>query len=115
LANIAFRSKAERYVRGAKPEIIDGVGSYFVVHQGYVRLFDPQDMNFVDGIEYGPGDIFAFDPTVARYQYFPEVSSDFALLLHVPPSPEITAAASLKLVPGFNTAVVASRPTARSK
>jgi pSer/pThr/pTyr-binding forkhead associated (FHA) protein len=90
LANIAWQSRVERYTRGAKLEREVVEEHVFLVHQGQIRLFDPLRMDFVPDVTFGPGDLFCADSVDS--ELFPEVCSEFAIVMHVPPMPEVKAA-----------------------
>jgi len=94
LADIAVESRVRRYVRRGKLEHGDREGGYFLVHQGEVRLFDPDQMDFLPNVAFGPGDLVSPEVCGSNWQIFAEVSSDFAVIVDLPPVPEVLAAAT---------------------
>ncbi len=91
LADIALRSRVERYVRGAKLESADGE-AHLLVQQGEVRLFDPATMDFVSGIGFGPGDLIGPELANRDALLLPEIGSDFAVVVQVPATADVCAA-----------------------
>lgn len=94
LADIAMESRVRRYVRGSQLENDDPADGYFLVHQGEVRLFNPGEMDFVADVAFGPGELVSPEVSGATSQIFAEVCSDFAVILDLPPMPEVLAAAT---------------------
>ena len=92
LADIAAQSQVERLIRGAKLQSTPEEEQYVLVNQGEIRLFDPLEMDFSAGVAFGPGDVIGADLTDARSAVVPEVVSDFAVVLHVPPTVEVRMA-----------------------
>ncbi|WP_217577460.1 hypothetical protein [Mesorhizobium sp. GbtcB19] len=103
LADIASRSRAERYARGAKLEAVLGEERYFLIHEGQIKLFDPIKADFLPNLAFesgdlidsdlinlrssafGSGDLIDSDLVNLRAPAFLKVASDFAIVLHVPP------------------------------
>lgn len=93
LADLAIKSRVRRYVRGNHLENIAQEDGHFLVHQGEVRLFDPGEMDFVPNVAFGSGELISPEVFGFNSHVFAEVSSDFAVILDVPPTPEVRAAA----------------------
>lgn len=91
LADIAYRSRAERYARGGKPHALLEEETSFLIHQGHIRLFDPETKSFGPGGEFGPGELVGLEDRERSPGAFLEVDSDTALLMHVPSTHEIKA------------------------
>jgi hypothetical protein len=88
LADIAGRSRPERYVRGARLETVLAEERYFLIYQGQIRLFDLVEGNFLPDTVFGPGDLVGSDLIDLGSSILPEVVSDFAIVMHVPPTLE---------------------------
>jgi hypothetical protein len=99
LAEIAFQSRVRRYVRGAKFELKPSQEWHFLLYQGQVRLFDRTKMDFVADHSFGPHDFVGADLARQHSLLLPEVASEFAIVLHVPPTPDVSTAVCRPDVP----------------
>ncbi len=109
LADLSFQSRVERYIRGAKLESSDGQ-SHLLVQQGQVRLFNPAGMDFVADTVFAPGDLIGPDLASRDALVLPEVISEFAVVVQVPPTPDVIAA-----TPVFDIAArLFAHPSART-
>ncbi|WP_196776341.1 FHA domain-containing protein [Rhizobium etli] len=112
LAGIALQSHVERHVKSSKLEAKAGLYCHFLIQRGQIRLFDPRRMDFVPEIAFGTGDLVNAELTDPESPLVPEVTSDFAIVLQVPPTPEIIAAASRQ---GLNTTSILARMSGKAQ
>ncbi|SCY90460.1 FHA domain-containing protein [Rhizobium sp. NFACC06-2] len=106
LADIAMQSHAVRYVKSSKVEAKSGIYCHFLIQRGEIRFFDPRRMDFVPEVALGAGDFVEAELTYPGSPIVPEVTSDFAIVLQVPPTPEVIAASSRQ---GLNKASILAR------
>ncbi|MGO6747780.1 FHA domain-containing protein [Rhizobium ruizarguesonis] len=93
LADIAFQSTVGRYVRGASLQAASAQEFHLLIYNGQVRLFDRARTEFGIHADFGPGDLIGAELAEQGSSVVPQVTSDYAIVMQVPSTPDVSAAA----------------------